>query len=253
MVYEQCLIEKVSPCLPSIRFRSSSPTLLADPLKETLKSVYREGTLAKKKIPTCSIDELFDLQQEIKLFDFGVREGNVSSFELMIICLVVKATQPKQILEIGTFDGTTTLQMALNAPLESHIHTLDLPEEQEETYLPVAEADFKFIQDRRSCRESTLERPLPKKSCNIWEIRRSMTFRIHTAGSLDLCFIDGGHSYPCVKSDTEKTSRFFQSMEIILWHDCDPNCPGVYRYLCELATCYPVKHINGTQLAILVK
>lgn len=231
-----------------------SPNLLANPLKETLKSVYREGTLAKRKIPTCSIDELFDLQQEIKLFDFGVREGNVSSFELMIIALVVRATQPKQILEIGTFDGTTTLQMALNAPLEAQVHTIDLPEEQEETYLPVAEADFKFIQDKKKLQRKYLETPVAYKVVQYLGDSTIYDFsNFSQRGSIDLCFIDGGHSYPCVKSDTEKTLKILSKHGIILWHDCDPNCPGVYRYLCELATSYPIKHIRGTQLAILVK
>ena len=48
--------------------------------------------------------------------------------ELAVLAQAAAAVSPgDEIIEIGTFDGRTTLNLALNAPPTSHIFTLDLP------------------------------------------------------------------------------------------------------------------------------
>jgi len=36
---------------------------------------------------------------------------------------------------------------------------------------------------------------------------------------VDLCFIDGGHSEECVKSDTKNAFRMVKKGGVIIWHD----------------------------------
>ena len=53
-------------------------------------------------------------------------DGNMAPHELETVASIVATVKPKRIFEIGTFDGRTTLNMALNAP-DAQIYTLDLP------------------------------------------------------------------------------------------------------------------------------
>jgi predicted O-methyltransferase YrrM len=69
-------------------------------------------------------------------------------------------------------------------------------------------------------------------------------------GKLDFCFIDGGHSYECVKNDTEKCLSILAQGGALLWHDFCPNCRGVYRYLIEIGQTLPLRHISNTSLVI---
>src|SRR5450432_3577351 len=85
---------------------------------------------ARKLIPTVNLNKIFPLELEngsIVLENFLGHWGNVSIEELCKICLIVKYLKPLNILEIGTYNGMTTLQMALNAPSNSKVFTLDLP------------------------------------------------------------------------------------------------------------------------------
>src|SRR5437762_8515397 len=56
--------------------------------------------------------------------------GNVSVESVCKIGLIIRWLRPRRILEIGTYNGMTTLQMALNAPPEctvrSEEHTSEL-------------------------------------------------------------------------------------------------------------------------------
>ena len=45
--------------------------------------------------------------------------------EISSVCHLVAARRPRKVLEIGSFRGLTTLNIAMNAP-EAEIHTLDL-------------------------------------------------------------------------------------------------------------------------------
>lgn len=246
--------KKVTRFLQAIGYGLSNPFLLKNPIRETIKSVYREGALKSKGIKTIPLDQSFDVKKAISLQDFAVREGNVSAFELMVIALIIANKKPQNLLEIGTFDGTTTLQMALNVSSDALINTIDLPNESnKKTHLPVAKADLSFIHDERKQKRKYAGSSVENKMIQHFGDSTLYDFgSFVTRGVIDFCFIDGGHSYPCVKSDTENTLRILSPQGIILWHDFDPNCPGVYRYLCELSTMYPLSHIEGTQFVIFM-
>src|SRR3989344_9305966 len=96
-------------------------------------------TQAKTLIPTVNLNKIFPEELErgsIVMENFLGHWGNVSVEESAKICLIVKWLQPKRILELGTYNGMTTLQMALNAPSECVTYTLDL--------LPAQEASIKL-------------------------------------------------------------------------------------------------------------
>lgn len=154
-------------------------------------------------------------------------------------------------MEIGTFDGNTTLQMGLNCPAQATIHTIDLGKEQIDTQLPMWEEDLKYVKDVKKLSRKFMDSSLQEKIVQHIGDSNSYDFSQFTQkGKIDFCFIDGDHSYECVKSDTEKTLSILRKKGIVLWHDFSPNCPGVHRYLIELSKILPLKHIEETELVI---
>ena len=74
--------------------------------------------------------------------------------------------------------------------------------------------------------------------------------------SLDLIFIDGGHSYSCVKNDTEKSMRMIRKNGLIFWHDYSigkRSHKDVYKYLNEIRDKYEIFHIRNTSLCFYKK
>jgi hypothetical protein len=56
--------------------------------------------------------------------------GGISLLETFLLVAIAKAVGAKRIFEIGTFLGTTTLSLALNAGDDAEILTLDMNEDQ---------------------------------------------------------------------------------------------------------------------------
>ena len=64
--------------------------------------------------------------ESVILENLNMTLGNVSIEEEYYLANIVKIIQPSTIFEFGTFNGRTTLQLALNAT-DAKIYTLDLP------------------------------------------------------------------------------------------------------------------------------
>ena len=71
-----------------------------------------------------------------------------------------------------------------------------------------------------------------------------------TLTNTDLCFIDGGHSYECIKADTETALKILSPNGVIVWDDFSWFTEGVSQYLKELRNTLPLYRIAGSQLVI---
>ncbi len=181
--------------------------------------------------------------------NFFSRNGNLSPYEVMAICSIVADRKPRCLLEVGTFDGNTTLQMALNAPEDALIHTIDLPSENEMTAQPVLDSDLQFIRDERKRQRKFEGSAVANKVKQHFGDSTEYDFAKFTSmGPLDLIFIDGGHSYECVASDTKNARKVLAKDGCILWHDFTPHFGGVFQFLCELSKELPLVHVDGTNL-----
>src|SRR5262249_8490953 len=123
------------------------PSLVRKHARTWTRSLYIDARFANERIETRRVDDVFGFKKGIELRDFGTRDGNVSYFELLTIAAAIRFAAPRNLLEIGTFDGNTTLQMALNSDPAAVIHPLDLPPGTNGTALPVHELDWKYIRD----------------------------------------------------------------------------------------------------------
>jgi predicted O-methyltransferase YrrM len=170
-----------------------------------------------------------------------------------LLATIVSALNPKKIFETGTFRGVGTLTMALNAP-EADIYTLDLPEQYTEAEVEtLSRGDLEWVRlSRTSTGFAFLHHPAANR---IHQLRgNSLTFTppeflAHT----DLCFIDGGHSYECIKADTQTALKILSPSGVIVWDDYAWFVDGVSEYLTELRNSLPLHRIAGSQLVIFRK
>ena len=188
----------------------------------------------------------------ISLLELEKRDGNVRISELGILSHFARNCKPNTpILEIGTFDGRTTINLALNAPENCPIYTLDLPpntetkysiDPGEQHYVDKPEIGFRY-----------------KKYKNIY---RQKVSRIHQllgdsatfdfSGYMNKCsliFIDGSHNYEYIKSDTKLAMELVEQGGVILWHDYGI-WKGVTQALDEIEdeNRFGLKNISGTSL-----
>jgi predicted O-methyltransferase YrrM len=179
--------------------------------------------------------------------------GNVSLFELEVISRIVAYYQPRKIFELGTFDGRTTLNMALNTPKDTHIYTLDLPKADiGKTKYAVHDYEIGLINKNESGVRFK-GKPEAFKITQFYGDTATFDFSVYH-GQMDLIFIDASHIRAYIENDTQKALLMRRPFGIILWHDYS-NAPDVtavlehhHRYDWRFRN---LLHICGTNLAIM--
>jgi len=220
------------------------------------RSIRAHAFEAWDDLPSVSMDELAGhlgaADEEIALPPLGaLRTAGFGLPSYVVLATVTRALKPKKILEFGTYRGAGTLTMALNAP-EAEIVTVDLPGDfQDADVLALAKNDKEWA---RIARDSVgmvfLEHEVRQRIRMVRE--NSLTLDARTiADAVDFCFIDGGHTYECVKADTENALRVIAPTGTIMWDDYAWFAPGVNKYLCEIAESRPLLRIAETQYVIL--
>ena len=135
--------------------------------------------------------------------------------EMNLIMAASRIVAPNQVFEFGTFLGNTTLNLALNIPNDGVVFTLDLDEQQaSETQQDAADAPLTeiYLASKSSLDfvGSSVESKIKLLTGN------STTFDFSPwHGSVELVFIDGGHDYATVQSDTENAFRMAQRQAFV--------------------------------------
>ena len=213
-------------------------------------------TEARKAIPTVNLNKVFPAELErgaIRLEHFLGHWGNVSIEELCKICLIVKWLKPTRILELGTYNGMTTLQMALNAPPECVTYTLDLPPDQA-SVLPMRKLDELVAKHFRSRFDTRIGSYFADRNdlkiVQLWGDTATFDYSV-IKGPLDLVFIDAAHDYENKRHDTQTALRLLSSRGVVLWHNyADVLSPDVTRCLLECARGRRLFHLRNTYLAV---
>jgi hypothetical protein len=219
-------------------------------IKTHLGQIYNEMCVVRGRVPVVPMKELIDQPREIRLYDFLPEEGNVSALELLCLCLLVRRSSARVVLELGTYNGNTALQLAANAGDAAVVITVDLP--------PGAQAPEQADNFDSGCVDSVHRGQLRFVGTDMEQRIRPVagnTLELDFASLCqpakpDLIFIDAGHSYECVRNDSEKSLGVLASGGTIVWHDYSQTWPGVYNYLNELAGTLPLVNIAGTSLVV---
>ena len=167
---------------------------------------FREELSASRGIELVDIKSIIEWDNvNLTLKHLPHDEGHVSILELLILsAFASKLNETQNVLEIGTFEGITSLNCSLNAKY-SKVYTLDLPldhsldELQDKEYLDY-DKDLINSDDRRS--------DILKNISNVIQLYGDSTKYDFSKTDYSMVFIDGGHDYQTVKSDTENIIEY---------------------------------------------
>lgn len=188
----------------------------------------------------------------IRLLEHRSENGNVRISELGILAqMAANCPEGSTLFEIGTFDGRTTLNLAINAPRTCRIFTLDLHPDTEPRYA-LASGERHFVDKPtpgmryRKHRESRHE-----SAGRITQLLGdSATFDFSSfRRRCSLVFVDGSHAYDYVLSDTDRALELVDAGGVIVWHDYGV-WEGVTRALEEIEAQrrLGLRHLKGTSL-----
>jgi predicted O-methyltransferase YrrM len=243
------------PQLNNLRTLVSDDVIIAEigPRVSKFEEWYTE---AKTLIPTVNLNRIFPRELErgaIYLENFLGHWGNVTIEELCKICLIVKWLRPRRILELGTYNGMTTLQMALNAPADCVTYTLDLtPEQAASIHLDKLD-ELVAREFRKRFKTATGSYFVGRDNLKIRQLLGNASdFDYSTIdGPFDLIFVDAAHDYNSKRIDTDNAFRFLSEKGVILWHDYGQVAnPDVTRCLMEYTQKHKIWHLRNTNLAV---
>jgi predicted O-methyltransferase YrrM len=217
-----------------------------------LRAAYSYG---HSRIPTVNIQQFC---QKITLhppyliqypaFDtMGI--GNSDYFECLgMICAT---RSPRIVVEWGTYLGASTMTFAANTCADARIITIDLPDHAKGAE-KLNRTDRNLVEASRG-RIGVLYKDTPYAT-KIQEVRADSTKLRMTdiTSSCDLAFVDGGHDWRCISTDTENARAIMADGGIIIWDDYWWQCPDVVRFLNGLSKELELVRIRGTNLVATI-
>jgi len=192
-------------------------------------------------------------RRPIRLVETDKADGNVNLAELAILAQAAAAIPAgSSVVEIGTFDGRTTLNLAVNAGTAA-VFTLDLPPDERAAFA-LAPGERQYVdKPQPGARFRACAAPWQGAARRITQLLGdSATFDwTPYAGRAGLVFVDGSHAYEYVRKDSETALRLVARAGIVLWHDYG-RWEGVSRALDELEAerRLGLRHIAGTSLVV---
>ena len=184
--------------------------------------------------------------QIIRSFD---REPLLSMFptEVVALAAIVRTLRPQRLLEIGTFEGNTTVNLAANAPTDAHVVTVDLPPDWDGEYATDVPSIHHNAAVGVQIGRQFLESPFREKVTQVFE--DSGTFDWARYAPYDFILIDGCHTYEYALSDTRNALDVIRPGGVIVWHDYGM-LEDVSRVVDEMARRFTVRAIQGTRIAV---
>lgn len=201
------------------------------------------------RIPVLPIESIVAGDIPVDIDSRFVTDGALPDYQLRCLLALARHESPKAVLEIGTFCGSTTLNLARNLPA-AKIHTVDLPPNY--AVNPSADVlpkdDFHLIESRRlgSAFDGTAE-----ASRITQHLGDTATYDFgKIPDPITFFFIDGSHTYEYARSDTLRCMEIARGPSTFLWHDCDTGHPGVLKWMVEMIDLgFPVSRIAHTSIA----
>ena len=174
--------------------------------------------------------------------------GNMPAYELLLISTLCAHRQPRLLLEFGTFDGLTALHLAMNSPADARIVTIDLHPDDPIRQQTTDDTFYSRGMIVGSHFHGTAE------AGKIEQIYSDTTAFDHGPyrKQVDFIFVDAGHAYELVRSDSQKALEMIRPGGVILWHDYHYTHDGVYSCLNELAASIPLRNVPDASLVYYI-
>jgi predicted O-methyltransferase YrrM len=237
--------------------------------KKRIKKFFSKSII--QEIDITDIHEVFHLKEisknlrgpkdDVIIKSFSISPSNnivgmTSDYEAWIISSFSKIS--KKIFEFGTCSGKTTYLMGLNSSDDTRIVSITL-NPYDLNNIRKIDKDNK-VSFRNIINESVYDKFLfsgkevEKKIEIIFQNSLNFDYNKYKK-EMDLIFIDGGHTYSVVKSDSEKSFEMINKNGIILWHDYVPgkrSSKDIVKYLNEISKQKKIYKIKHTSLCYFI-
>jgi predicted O-methyltransferase YrrM len=225
-------------------------------LKNKIQSVDLES-VHKIFEPVRISNNLFGPGDDLIIQSFSIPSsyqvvGMTSDYESWILSCLSKVSD--NIFEFGTCSGKNTMLMALNSKENSKIITLTINQNQSKKL--ILDKNDNNISYRNILHESSYEKflfsgkEIEKKIEVVFIDSREFDTKKYLR-KFDLIFIDGGHTYSVVKSDTNKAFEMLSNKGIIIWHDYvvgKESCKDICKLIDEIEKEKKIFHIKNTSM-----
>jgi predicted O-methyltransferase YrrM len=165
---------------------------------------------------------------------------------LCYLALITGLFQPKVIFEIGTYRGRTALNFALNSPPDCEVYTLDLPPGSPQT--AAHNVWDKNLVKRADPGADYRNKNDSEKITQLYGNSVSFDYTPYLARA-DIVFVDGGHDFQTVLSDTQNALRIARPGGVVVWDDF-ANYGDYNDVTRAVLRCVPAVQIAESQLAI---
>jgi hypothetical protein len=177
--------------------------------------------LQKTRLPEVSWRDCTK-RRAIRIWEPKKENGNVRISELGILAaFAADCRNGSNLFEIGTFDGRTTLNLALNSPPRCTIYTLDLPPDLG-TLFPLAEGERHMVtKPKPGARYERHRKTNPAAIGKIHQLLGDSATLDYSPfkDSCSLVFVDGSHQYETVMSDSRAAMGMAHAGGVVVWHD----------------------------------
>lgn len=211
----------------------------------TFRDHQFERTSPLEPLPAALTEGIYRNEVTLPPFRHLNRPGTQTIPGLIFLISLGRAIGARTVFEIGTFIGLSAWTLARNLP-EAEVHTLDLPV----TESPALELEPTDVEHRVSAVERHVYAIEPHEGTVVQHWGDSATFDFTPwSGACDLVYIDGAHSEPYVRSDTDNARVMLSENGAIVWDDYWRQVRGVPAVLNGLDD-LSVYRVPGTRLAV---
>lgn len=153
--------------------------------------------MAGANLPCVAVESLIDRPISFSVFRPVDCTWSMDLIEASTLCCLAAIKQPRKILELGTYRGLTTFNLALNAS-NAEVFTIDISDRWVAYYYA--------------------DKPEAARIRQYYGNTLSFDFSA-IGGGVDFCLIDAGHSYEEVREDTRRVLPLLTDDAVLLWDD----------------------------------
>jgi predicted O-methyltransferase YrrM len=219
-------------------------------LREAEDRSYFQGTLATARIRPLQLAQLFpgiDGQAvEIGVIDPDTKHPN--HVDMLYVCAIARHVRARRVFEFGTYPGRTTFHLARGEHVQA-VYTLDLdPASSYPADLKIGRA-VKAVHERQLQGHFFRTQEAGRLVTQLHGDSRTFDYAPYRE-SMDLVFVDGGHTYDLVVNDTVHAFSILAPGGVIVWHDFAPKGRDVTTFARELSKEHPLFWIQDTSLLV---
>jgi predicted O-methyltransferase YrrM len=163
-----------------------------------------------------SISRVNKILKDLDQVDYHL-QNHMASVHWLLFAALAETNKIRSILEIGTFDGQTTLLLSKIFP-DAKIITVDLPEDD-----PIFFSSYQ--RDNHDFRMDFIKKQLENTSSDNVKLVKKNSFFLNeiVEQKFDLIWVDGGHLYPEISWDICNAYHLCNAKGWIMFDDIVPN------------------------------